>query len=528
MISVTRRTFECIIPPLTVGTTAVALYQIFHQKSQPLEKKAILTAGVVVLGSIVLCATNKKARELFKKQFWDVAVSIFSYPENLEPVEKINAKLLRSSFERLEKNPHLNDLYDKLRNLNDHHLEIKNIRFDYLQETEIDLEEAAQIMQNEHQIINELEMSIIDSMQTLEQQKLLNKPEKALLHSLTAKKKVQEINHKIFEPSEVKRALDEQGARSKKQANKECNREFDAPELLPSLISWEENWETAPKDDFYYKLFTLGTHAAICESKGRREYMEDASLATIIGVNGYNIPLIGIFDGHKGSLKEGAILKASDYVQQRLSLKLEKNIAYFLTYFRVGSLTDEVLYNAMRHALIELHEEYPGLHGTTVNISLIVNDALYAANIGDSRSVFVDSLGKWTQLTEDAKADDPRHQKTIKDLGGTVVFRGDSWRISGVIGMGSALGDPEIVGINPTVDISKTPIPKEGGILLVASDGLWNAISSKNASTILYKNQHDLSPSDLSTGILNAAWHAGSEDNLSAIVFKMPGLINSD
>ncbi len=189
MISVTRRTFECIIPPLTVGTTAVALYQIFHQKSQPLEKKAILTAGVVVLGSIVLCATNKKARELFKKQFWDVAVSIFSYPENLEPVEKINAKLLRSSFERLEKNPHLNDLYDKLRNLNDHHLEIKNIRFDYLQETEIDLEEAAQIMQNEHQIINELEMSIIDSMQTLEQQKLLNKPEKALLHSLTAKKK---------------------------------------------------------------------------------------------------------------------------------------------------------------------------------------------------------------------------------------------------------------------------------------------------------------------------------------------------
>ncbi len=520
-----RKTFEYIAPPLTTAAIAIALYHI-SQQARPREEKALQAAGVAFLGTLVLCASSSTVQEIFEKEFWDGVASIFFSSTNLEPVEVLTRKLLIFSTDRIQNNPSLEALYTELQLLSAYQGQIQTLRAEYYEELELDLEHIAQEMRAAHQDINYLELSLLDKLQILAQKNLLNRAEKNLLRSLTAKRRVYGENHTALTITEVIVAMQDQKQRAKKQSEKEFNRALDYLNCPFNPIPLDTSWDKASIDSFEYKMCIPAKNAAICEVKGKRNYMEDASLVVEINISIagkiHRIPLWGVFDGHLGSQGAEKALKASDYVNERLPAKLKEKIEHFLTKLSATTLTDEVLYNALRHALIELHEEYPGVNGTTVNIGLIANNAIYAANIGDSRSVFVDNQGNGIQLTEDAEADNPRHKKIINDLGGKVLFKGNSWRISGITGMGSALGDPEITGINPTVDITKTPIPPEGGIYLAASDGLWDAVSSKNACKILYDNR-DSSASNLAKNMLYSAWLAGSEDNMSAIVLKIPG-----
>ncbi len=514
-----KKTFEYILPPLTVAIVAIALYQI-SQQSRPQEEKAIQAAGVSFLGTMILCSTNRKIQKIFAKEFWEKVSSTLFSPTDFQPVEVIANKLTLSSSPR---DPSLQVVYETLDLLLATNNQLAVIRDSYLDELQIDLEEAAYEMRQAHQNIFDIESSLFMQLQDLEQKKILNKEELHLLDRLSAKRQNSERNRKIFTPQEVQIALREQQQRCIQQAKNEPHKTFRyAYNFLPALET-DSPWEQNSENSFAYKCYAKGENLGICEAIGRREEMEDAVLATEVTINVsgkiHNLPLFGVFDGHLGSLKGKNALKASDYVKARLPSKIEKKIEYFLNNSSTDDLSDDVLYNALHHSLVELHEEYPGLNGTTVNIGLIANHAIYAANIGDSRSIFVDEEGYGIQLTEDSKADNPRHKKIINNLGGQVSFLANSWRVSQVIGMGSALGDPNIVGINPTVDITKTMIPSAGGVYVLACDGLWDTISSQNIYEIIFNNRHE-SAASLAQNILYSAWLADAGDNLSAIVVK--------
>lgn len=522
-ITTIRKTFACVMPPLAVATTAFALYQIFQQ-SRSREEKILQAAAVAFLGTLVLCSTNTLAQKIFKKEFWKEAVFSFSTSPNLIPAEILIEELLIFSTERTKNNLELKKTYEQMEILSDYQHELKQLRACYLLEQDIDFETAAEEMQQIHQKIHRLEESLLTCLQLLQENNVLNHKEKKLLSSLMAKKRVYDENHKIFTDLEVSQNLEKQKNRCIQQSMLEFDKDFNYQKCSLNPVHVDYSWTEASNDTFDYKIYQVGKEVGICEAKGRRDDMEDAILSTMITIeiSGHqlSIPLLGVFDGHLGSFKARRGLKASEYVKDRLPVKLEEKIEYFLNHFSENALTDTVLYNALNHALIELHEEHPGLNGTTVNIGLIANNAIYSANIGDSRSIFVDNEGEGDQLTEDSEANNPRHQKIIHDLGGIVSFAGNSWRVSGIIGMGSALGDPEITGMNPTVDITKKPIPPGGGIYLIACDGLWDTISSKNACKILFENR-ELSSPNLAKNMIFSAWKAGSQDNLSAVVLKL-------
>ncbi len=175
-------------------------------------------------------------------------------------------------------------------------------------------------------------------------------------------------------------------------------------------------------------------------------------------------------------------------------------------------------------ALVSLHENYPGYKsGTTLNVCFIANNHIYTANIGDSRSVLVDCKNqKGIQLSEDAKPDNPRHQRVIENLGGTVCME----RINGDLAVGSALGDHYCKGINPTVDITKTLLPKNGSILVIGCDGIWDVASSQKIVDAILPHL-EKSMESLATDLLYSAFKAGSKDNLSTLVVKIPPRITA-
>jgi serine/threonine protein phosphatase PrpC len=532
-----KTAFEYVLPPLTVGSMGIAIYQISQQKFPSSKQQLALIAGVIILGSLVLCATNKKAQELFNHQFskskknntndFPISSGGEDIPGNYFPDASKTTEVIATEFimainnsteDILKDTEHLREEIETLQQgLCLSQLDAKNLRSLYFKQPNIKLEKITEKIRLANENIQKLEFSIFNKLEDLEKNHQLQENEQELLRFFKARVGVHQANHKILNEEEIESILTEQSLRSKIQSVNEKTKLF--KQLSQSIyLSDYCNIKGIEIPDVgslcYYTTFQTN-NAAICKSQGVRDYMEDETLVTYLSIKKFQIPLLGIFDGHSSSKGKNS-LQASSYVKERLAQKLEKKIEYFLSELFEDTLTDPVLYNAMHQALIELHEEYPGINGTTVNISVIANGAIYTANIGDSRSIFVDSQGNWIQLTEDAKPHDPRHKKIIEDLGGFVK----NGRVSNRVSMGSALGDPEVLGINPTVDITKTLIPEGEGILLMASDGLWDVTSSENACHELYENRY-AKQTTLAAAMMNAALDSESKDNISIIVYKI-------
>ena len=77
--------------------------------------------------------------------------------------------------------------------------------------------------------------------------------------------------------------------------------------------------------------------------------------------------------------------------------------------------------------------------GCTANVALIVNNKLYVANAGDSRSVLGMSNGNAFAMSEDHKPDNELEKKRIMEAGGFVT----EGRVNGNLNLSRALGDME-------------------------------------------------------------------------------------
>ena len=161
--------------------------------------------------------------------------------------------------------------------------------------------------------------------------------------------------------------------------------------------------------------------------------MEDAELATevtcIVNQQDHKMDVFGIFDGHAGAA-------ASAYVKNNLAQYLknsfEKN--------NQETLSDDGIWQALKECFINLDTDYTGIDGTTATVAIILNDKVWIANTGDSRTILIKNDGTTVQASEDAKPDIPRYKKTIEKLGGFVLFS----RVNAHLGVARAIGDKGI------------------------------------------------------------------------------------
>lgn len=278
----------------------------------------------------------------------------------------------------------------------------------------------------------------------------------------------------------------------------------------------------APSDWHGHEERVGNRQVGIAHAQGRRGTMEDEHLATsfdlVIGARHYPVQLFGIFDGHGGP-------EASRFVRDNLQRKLQETLAEF----NQNGLSEGGIWKALKKTCIRLNRDFKNLHGavannqgTTATIAMILDNQLWTANVGDSRTV-LDNNGTPEQLSYDAKPDDERFRRGIEHRGGEVVNVGRVPRVNGVLAVARAIGDHHLNGaISARPKITRKPMSEiqPNSHLILCCDGVYEESRTRDVVAAAHANGN-LSPGDLARNIIYSAHQAGSGDNLSALVVKI-------
>lgn len=114
-----------------------------------------------------------------------------------------------------------------------------------------------------------------------------------------------------------------------------------------------------------------------------------------------------------------------------------------------------------------------------------------------------------------------REHKRIKDAGGFIGFNG-VWRVAGILATSRALGDYPLKDknlITAEPDILTFNLNKyQPQFLILASDGLWDCFSNKEA--VEYIKERLDEPHFGAKSIILQAYYKGSLDNITVMVVK--------
>ena len=128
-----------------------------------------------------------------------------------------------------------------------------------------------------------------------------------------------------------------------------------------------------------------------------------------------NISYFGIFDGHGGD-------KCSKFLKDNLD-----NILFNSPNFPANPI--ESIRNAFKTAEYQFYQKavqngkLVDRSGSCALIALIINDVVYAINLGDSRALYSYDGGKqYFQITRDHKPNDEKERSRIEKAGGKVYY----------------------------------------------------------------------------------------------------------
>ena len=232
--------------------------------------------------------------------------------------------------------------------------------------------------------------------------------------------------------------------------------------------------------------FRSTTVSLLCgagRTRGRRSYMEDVDFffpnMKVSEKLGGRFSVFGVLDGHGGQ-------DCARYCSEEIPTK----IAALL---RNGKCPAEALFQSFLETDREFVTSRNDASGSTC--SLVLWDhigSFYIANTGDTRAVLCRS-GRAIDLTIDRKAIDPDEIARICEAGGYVA----NGRVMGSLAVSRALGDAQLKTRAPRPLIADPDITTytasmvEGAsaamdeFILVATDGLWDVMSSAEAVALV-------------------------------------------
>ena len=272
--------------------------------------------------------------------------------------------------------------------------------------------------------------------------------------------------------------------------------------------------------------FTAGVHAAATESQstpsvqrrlpwaaisiqGGRTHMEDrftiiqdlerywyyggsrSGRDTFSSLPTVHTAYLAVFDGHSG---ERCSTQAASYLHEHLVAHPAWQSNLYEAVKDGISTWDEAF---LRQARVK---RWPD--GSTAIIALLRANILHVANVGDSRAVYVSPSGAVFPLSTDHKPNRPDEEARL-------VARG-AWaernRVIGRLAMSRALGDrhyknpagpdkhwvisePEIQVLNLREANGSTQT-EDAGVLVIASDGIWDVVSGDDCAKIIMKERH--------------------------------------
>ncbi|XP_006646887.3 probable protein phosphatase 2C 10 [Oryza brachyantha] len=238
---------------------------------------------------------------------------------------------------------------------------------------------------------------------------------------------------------------------------------------------------------------------------GKRASMEDFYETRIDGVDGETVGLFGVFDGHGGA-------RAAEYVKQHLFSNLIKHPKFITD---TKSAIAET-YNHTDSEFLKAESSHTRDAGSTASTAILVGDRLLVANVGDSRAV-VCRGGDAIAVSRDHKPDQSDERQRIEDAGGFVMWAG-TWRVGGVLAVSRAFGDKllkQYVVADP--EIKEEVVDSSLEFLILASDGLWDVVTNKEAVDMVRPIQD---PEQAAKRLLQEAYQRGSADNITVVIVR--------
>lgn len=267
-------------------------------------------------------------------------------------------------------------------------------------------------------------------------------------------------------------------------------------------------------------------NAWIGSAQARRTYMEDRSIFKPIhfmaAKEQCHAEVGGVFDGH-------GTARVAQFIQSYLHVFLQTT----LEMYNKEGVSDYGICKALRATFKWLHRLSPEqtiYHGSTAIVAFIFNQVVWMANAGDCRAIFCPEnpeKGICVTVTEDASLHNPRFIRKVEKLKGKIIEEKTGFRrVKGILGLGSSLGDHQIVNEDQQCCIPHTPIvtciPQEKGILLLASDGVWHGFSSMDVAKLIREIMSKTGEEAfIAQGIVSSVLAAGESDNISVVVIPL-------
>ncbi|KAL7593361.1 hypothetical protein Lser_V15G33802 [Lactuca serriola] len=258
----------------------------------------------------------------------------------------------------------------------------------------------------------------------------------------------------------------------------------------------------------------------------------------------------GVYDGHGGS-------EVANYCSGRVHTALQEELEPFIrSWGGDGSGIDidnsgqEMWTKAFVKCILKVDDEIGGKYGNLEHVApetvgscalvaLICSSHIIVSNCGDSRAVLY--RGKEAMaLSVDHKPNREDECARIEAAGGKVI-QWNGHRVFGVLALSRSIGDRYLKPwIIPNPEVKVIPRVREDECLILASAGLWDVMSNKEACEIARKRiliWHkkngnislpqergqwiDPAAQEASEYLSNHALQRGSKDNITVIVIDM-------
>ena len=241
------------------------------------------------------------------------------------------------------------------------------------------------------------------------------------------------------------------------------------------------------------QLYSCG-HA---DSIGERATMEDAT--SIIGeFAGSGTQYFAIFDGHGGP---DVAVYCADNLHRVIAQMLKEN----------GNI-EQVIVQAFAEVNKKVAPQHPYI-GCTAAVVIVMQNIVYAANVGDSRIVLIEN-GKAIRVSVDHKTSDPEEAKRVRERGGHIV----QGRLEGVLALTRAIGDGALIPAVSCEPHLKRFKRRDGTRLIIACDGIWDVISDDEAAELIKKRPN---AAEAARVLKEEALRRGTTDNVTCVVVNL-------
>ncbi|KAG2332328.1 hypothetical protein Bca52824_003508 [Brassica carinata] len=272
----------------------------------------------------------------------------------------------------------------------------------------------------------------------------------------------------------------------------ECLSKKSSLSTVPDLKSWSSSTDDSSR---YVPRVSCGSFATY----GRRESMEDTHFLMPQMCNEENIHLFAIFDGHRGAAAAEYSAKALPGLIQSLSSKSVEE-ALSQAFVRTDLTFRNELHSHRQTNRVSQKDWHPGC---TAIASLLVDNKIFVANVGDSRAILC-RAGSPFALSKAHLATCIEERNRVIGEGGRIEWLVDTWRVAPAgLQVTRSIGDDDLKpAVTAEPEISETILSPDDEFLVMASDGLWDVMNDEEVIGI----------------IRDTAAARGSGDNITVIV----------